>query len=1232
MRRIDGWIDGLGAEGSRHLFWLSGLAGTGKSTIANTVAKTIARRDDHITLSYFFSRGEGDTQKAKHLVTTIAVQLAIQSATKLPKLRRLICDAVVKKADIADVELREQWECLILTPLTNLGRTLGGVSLVLVMDALDECENLDDVRTIIRLSSEVQRITTLRFCVFLTSRPEVPIQAEFRTIVGDTYQNLILHHVEPAIVDDDIRSFFNSEFEAIAMSRCLSKGWPGLELIIQLVERSGGLFIWASTACRFVGDSKSLVNKKLVMLLDASAQKPANKSPDQSKSPEQKLDEIYCMVLKNSVGSDYSDEDKIEFCTELREVLGAAVVLSSPLAIDSLGALLQKSPGDIKNTLLDLSSILDMPHNGPLRLHHPSFRDFLVSRERCEDELFWVEEKAAHRAMADHCVRLLSAGKPLKEDICGLGAPGTPRSDIDKQRVDSALPPEVQYACRYWVHHWVKSDRQLRDGGPVHSFLTDHLLYYLEALSLIGRIRDGIGMVHDLLDVLDPESSIALSALLHDLGRFLSKNCAVMDEFPLQLYCSSLLFAPGKSVTRTLWRPELLPCISLLSPADSDWTACFRTLEGRGGKAMSVAFSPDGRQLASASDDGTVNLWAVVRGERLVTVKAHSEPVFSVVFSPDGLHFASASEDGTIKIWLAATRAHVRTLRRHDSRIASVVYSPDGKQLASASWDKTVKTWDAATGVCIKTLKGHSDWVDSVTYSPNGKQLASASHDSTVKLWDAATGVHTRTFKGHHRWVNSVAFSPDGYRLASGSFDKTIKLWAALTSTCILTFRGHSDIISSVALSPSGRLLASASKDNTVRLWNAETGVCVANFQGHSGWVESVTFSPDGRQLASASDDTTVKIWDVETALETMAEPWDAQAAPCPGASVEHRGAVNSITFSADGRRLASASDDETVILWDAALGVYLSTFEGHQRPVTSVVFSPSGQQIASGSHDTTAKLWDVETGACIATFEGHKSWVNSVTFSPNGKQLTSGSQDFTARLWDTETRACLVTYKGHESAVDSVAISPDGLKLASASGDKSVKLWDAATGTCLLTLGHNNRVNSVVFSPDGGRLASASRDLTVKLWDPETGACIKTLEGFGGSSSGLWRLGAGSGDQIVTLWNSATGQSITTLEGYSGNVWFDATGLRLHTDFGTLALDGQPAARTAAHGRSVARTTIGIGIRSGGEWVTWNEQKVLWLPDEYRRSRYAIAGAAMALGCQSGRVLIFQARLGTQQ
>jgi len=281
----------------------------------------------------------------------------------------------------------------------------------------------------------------------------------------------------------------------------------------------------------------------------------------------------------------------------------------------------------------------------------------------------------------------------------------------------------------------------------------------------------------------------------------------------------------------------------------------------QGDEVNAVAFSPDGRCLATANADRTVALWQVSTGTMLRKLTGHRAAVLSVAFSPDGRLLATGSDDRTAALWDARTGRRLKTFEGHRADVRSVAFSPDARFLATGSDSNTAALWDVSTGRRLRTFGRHGGNVRCVAFSPDGRLLATGSDDNTAALWVASTGVQLRTLQGHRRSVRSVAFSPDGRRIATGSYDETFALWDASTGGKLKTFGGHRDEVNSVAFSPAGRRLATASNDNSAALWDVSAGARLVTFEGHRSDVSSVAFSPDGRCLATGSEDKTARIW-----------------------------------------------------------------------------------------------------------------------------------------------------------------------------------------------------------------------------------------------------------------------------------------------------------------------------------------------------------------------------------
>ena len=454
LQEIYKWADG---QDERCIFWLNGLAGTGKSTIARTVARRYAERE-HLGASFFFSRGFEDVSHARMFFTSLAMQLL----NHVPSLQHYISDAVSKNKDIASQSFGDQWRQLILRPLLKLNSNYSQLSYLLIIDALDECDNEDHIRTILRLLAEIRSLKTIRLRVFLTSRPEIPIRHGICAIPQAEHQDFVLHNIQQTIVDHDISLFLEYNLGIIRQQWSLGATWPGKEVLRQLVLYASGLFIWAATACRFIREGRRFARKRLDAILIGSNSSAAT-------APEKHLNEMYITILRHSISSDYTDEEKEELGGILKYTLGSIVVLLSPLSTLSLSRLLHLQKEDIDQTLEDLYAIIDIPEDTtqPLRLHHPSLRDFLLNQDRCGE--FWVDEKQAHQTLASSCIQLMS--KTLRKDICKLHTPGSLVTQIESRRVEKCLPPEVQYACLYWVQHLQRSSTQLYDNRQVHHFL-----------------------------------------------------------------------------------------------------------------------------------------------------------------------------------------------------------------------------------------------------------------------------------------------------------------------------------------------------------------------------------------------------------------------------------------------------------------------------------------------------------------------------------------------------------------------------------------------------------------------------------------------------------------------------------------------------------------------------------------------------------------------------------------
>lgn len=476
------------------------MAGTGKSTISRTVAQSFADQEI-LGGSFFFKRGERDRGNANLLFTTLAAQLII----KEPALATSVRDA---DPAISGKALKTQFEQLILAPLRSLSSDPKNKKrIVLVIDALDECERDDDIRVIIRLLSQARRLSSVWLRTFVTSRPELPIRLGFNDINGK-FQDLILHEIPRPIVQHDITAFLEYRLSSIKKDynglypgrRRLPVDWPSPDIIQTLVQMAIPLFIFAATICRFIEDPTwSDPNGQLDKVLRYQS-RAENAEMD-------KLDATYRPIL-DQLALGRTKSAKKSLLDEFHIVVGSIILLAESLSTASLASLLDISRSVIDRRLATLHSVLSVPpsDDSPVRIFHLSFRDFLVDPNKRDTNPFWIDERATHEKIANRCLELLSSGDRLKKNICNLDIPGMSRVDVNPAVINSHLPAAVRYACLYWVHHLEQSRPAegkacITDDHQAYIFLKRHFLHWLEALSLLGKISESIAMIRCLQDL-----------------------------------------------------------------------------------------------------------------------------------------------------------------------------------------------------------------------------------------------------------------------------------------------------------------------------------------------------------------------------------------------------------------------------------------------------------------------------------------------------------------------------------------------------------------------------------------------------------------------------------------------------------------------------------------------------------------------------------------------------------
>ncbi|KAM6506442.1 hypothetical protein FSOLCH5_013423 [Fusarium solani] len=689
------------------LLWIKGDPGKGKTMLLCGIIDELEKEPDN-RLSYFFCQAtEARLSNATAVLRGLIYLLVDQQPSLISYVR--------KKHDRVGKQLFEDvnaWEALskILAAMLN-DPSLDGA--ILIVDALDECKtNRHQLLDLIAKPSRVKWI--------VSSRNWQDIEEK----LDNTKQKVRLHlELNKDSISKAVDTYIGYKVDRLTRHKKYDKETRDA-VENHLASNADGTFLWVALVCQELADTKVVRKRHTLSKL---------------KLFPRGLDPLYKRMMEQ-----ISDSNDANIC---KEILAIASVVYRPITLDELKVLVESLEEDDYNDLPQIitscGSFLTL-REGIVYFVHQSAKDFLLNK--ASDQI--LPSGTAHQHHAIFSASLEALSETLERDVYELGVPGFP--------IDQVSPPDpdplasIRYSCVFWVDHLKESsakmsDKDLQDAGTVHDFLQKKYLYWLESLSLLRSMSEGVMAVQKLEALVKIKEARELTELLRDARRFILSHKRAIEIAPLQAYASALVFSPTRSLIRELFKKEEPNRITLKPSVESDWNACVQTLEGHGG------------------------------------------PVWSVAASADGQRLASGSVDCTVKVWDAATGACMQTLEGHGSWVSSVAFSADGQQLASGSGDKTVKVWDAATGAYMQTLEGHGGWVKSVAFSADGQRLASGSSDHMAKIWDAATGVCVQTLKGHGSWVSSVAFSADGQQLASGSGDKTVKVWDAATGACVQT-------------------------------------------------------------------------------------------------------------------------------------------------------------------------------------------------------------------------------------------------------------------------------------------------------------------------------------------------------------------------------------------------------------------------------------------------------------
>ncbi|KAG8723956.1 hypothetical protein FRC09_000992 [Ceratobasidium sp. 395] len=1119
---------------SHRIFWLNGMAGTGKTTIAYTLCELL-HESGELAASFFCSRQLPSCRNVGRILPSIAYQLSLFSHP----FRYKIDGIIERNPQVHNQSVARQFESLIAEPLREIGHTLPA-DLVIVIDALDECDDADGVGRM--LSAMLAHAKDLPVKMFVTSRPEPQILDRMESEQGERVRSVLrLHELERSTVQSDIKAYLTTELQGLKL------GPKDLET---LAERSGVLFIYASTVARYVTyDGSTRGNPRLKQILA---------TPTLVDTSHQGIDSLYTTILESALGNpSLSDSERKEMVLVLRSV----ICTPDPLSIDAIACFLGLDQAEPVNIALRaLLSVLQVSNTtGLVTTLHESFPDYMLDEKRSKK--FFCDAKRHHAWFAQACLNQINIHNP-PFNICNLESSYVSDNEVPRlgDRAETAIPHRSFRACIDWEKYLELAEASEELLSKFYQFLSTRLLLWMEIMNVKQLIDDLVTALSRLNMWLHRiQSSCELRELAQDAWRFAAAYASSpICKFTPHIYVSALpLWPPDRPVSRhySSLKTRLAAATgTALVRADTALLAAWPVPD-----TMICAYSPDGAQIASASTEGWIHIWDAYSWQLLRQFDLDCTcSILCIAYSPDCARIVSGYDDNIIRIWDAHTgEMRGQPLEGHTDDVVSVVYSPDGAQIISGSKGGTVLIWDAYTGLVVgqfpeglahspnghvvsgdldghlriwnahtgemlgELMVGHMHYICSIELSPDGAYLISGLCDGTIRIWNT----HTQQMVGEPIYADTSAvlasYSSDGARFISRSEAGTICTWDACTghmlrrlapsdfdlfmipfacspdgkrvasvdffggNLCIRALyikeqqEGPTSTMYSVAYSPHGAYIVCGFSDKTVRIWDTHTGKMLGQpFEGHTGSIYAVACSPDGALIASGSDDTTIRIWDVQS-RQMLGQPLHG-----------HTDSVVSVAYSPDGTRVASASADQTIRVWDVHTGQMLGRpLQGHTDGVVSVAYSPDGRCIISGSEDHTVRVWDAYTGQAIGQpLGGHAGTaVNQVVYSPDGAHILTCSWRTTIRKWDAHTGKPLwCQFEGHTLDILSVAYSPDGAYIVSGSADTTIRIWDARTGQPLgpPLEGHTSSVNAVTFSPDGASIVSCSSDNTIRIWD----------------------------------------------------------------------------------------------------------------------------------------------------
>ncbi|KDN33357.1 hypothetical protein RSAG8_13552, partial [Rhizoctonia solani AG-8 WAC10335] len=1104
------------------------------SALDTTIAYSLCQRLDVqsnrlLGASFFCSRSLPECRDVAKIIPSIAYQLA----QRCQPFRYALCKKIKETPDALDGVPSLQFESLIVGPLSDPQVQEALSATVVVIDALDECEDVSSTRQILDVLSTKSKGLPIKFVV--SSRPEAAIRHQMEKNGSWVDARVVLHELDRGEVQTDIRTYLKAELARIN---------PSQSEIEKLVERAGVLFIYAATVIRYVGydDFGRNPRSRLDAVLGMSKQEPGV-------AQTQEIDQLYGAILETAINDTKLEETERD---DIKLVLNTVVCAKSPLTVDALNALLKLGDVErVKAALRPLWSVLHvMGQEMTVTTLHASFPDYLTNPTRSGDSKWHCDATAHNTILAERCFECIRDTTP-QFNICQLESSYLNDDEVEDldSRVQRSISVELRYACLYWSAHLHASNNGTAPGlmTLLEQFLANNLLLWMEVRNLTKNIATTPA---DLADVKQWATSHGatpeLVDLMQDAGRFAVTviSSPVLQSTP-HIYVSMLPFLPSHSPIRkhyahrmngmirvdgtavdrrkallARWSLKADNCaacsrdgtlVAIVPRYSEDRLSLIDASSGRSvrnfnhedvGEIMSLAFSPDGSHVASGTDSGVIWVWEVGSGQIVLgPLKGHEYSTISIIFSHDGTLIISGSEDNTIRIWDAYSGQSVFTpLVGHTDDVMSIAITQNNRTIISGSRDKTIRVWDMQTGcLVLDPITGHTNVVTSVAISPNDKFIVSGSDDRTVRVWDGLTGQILFEPFSHNASIRCVAISPDGAFISAGTRDGTIQIWDPTGKAMSGPLKEHSGPVSMLAYSSDGTRIISYSSSflGTLCLFDAQSAtVALDAFSGHTGHILSIDISPDGKCLVSGSSDKTLCVWDVVNG-KLIHDPLTG-----------HANYVHFVRYSSDGNRILSCSGDGTLHQWDARSGDSIEVnnsiidkstplSQGYRQMFVSAAYSPDGSQIATTSYGGSVCIWDSITGEMVVQPIQHKTQGKSVEFSANGMTLFTGWEDGAVQIWDVQSSQLVSSIQPEgDLRVSVFAFSLDRLyNVVAQSSHSNPTVYRRNTQTGEQTpgsfAGHTSYITSVQFSSDGTRIVSGAYDRTVHIWDTQTGTSI---------------------------------------------------------------------------------------------------------------------------------------------